>query len=387
MRIAQLVDSLEIGGAERMVVDLTLGLQKQAHSVSVVCLRQRGPLAKLLEESSIDVLALQKGRGPSLQTIGRLAAYLKRERVDVVHTHNPLTHHYGVLAGRQAEVSAIVNTFHGPSNLTGFGTTMVIFEASCLLSDQVVACCEAVGQHLRKITYIAKRRLTVIPNGISLEHFIGIPARKSDGTFVFGMVGRLVPVKDHATLLKAFARVRHEERASRLELLGDGPLYSTLRKEAQALGLADHVIFHRSSLDVPNFLSRLDTFVLSSLSEGLPLSILEAMAAGLPIVGTSVGAVPELIETSKCGWTCPSAQPTALANAMLASLHSTQRLEHGSSGRKHVIQFNSIEAMTVSYERLFQQLVNSRSDRRSSHHNLAFRTNSEPQEKQDRRTR
>jgi len=360
MHIVELVDSLPIGGLERMVADLARGLHRRGHTVSVVCLRQAGPLADCLRESNIEVATLEKGEGVSLSAFRKLRRYLEQNRVDVVHTHNPLTHHYGALAGRRAGVPVVVNTFHGPSNLTGFGRTQVIFEASCLFSDRVVACCEAVDAHLRRITFIAKRKLTVIPNGIAVENFNQIAPRAADGKFVFGMVGRLAAVKDHATLLQAFAEVYRQEPSVRLELLGDGPLYNTLRERAHALGIGDRVVFHGSSLDAAKFLARLDTFVLSSLSEGLPLSLLEAMAAGLPVVATSVGAIPELVQGAQCGWLCPPAQPAAMADALLRSLQCQQRIEWGARGRDYVISRNSVSAMTLAYEQLFENLLHAK---------------------------
>jgi glycosyltransferase involved in cell wall biosynthesis len=183
-----------------------------------------------------------------------------------------------------------------------------------------------------------------------------------NGKFVFGMVGRLAPVKDHITLLDAYARVCSQEPTVQLELLGDGPLYNTLRQRADALGIGDRVVFHRSSLDADKFLARLDTFVLSSLSEGLPLSLLEGMAAGLPVVATSVGAIPELVQASQCGWLCPPAQPAALSAALLTSLRCGQRSEWGARGRDYVLRNNSVTAMTLAYERLFEGLLHARAN-------------------------
>lgn len=366
MYITELVNSLEIGGAERMAADLALGLQSRGHTVSVVCLRRSGPVADCLRDSNIDVVTLEKDEGLSLSALRRLSAYLQDKQVDVVHTHNPLTHHYGALAGRRTGVSVVVNTFHGPSNLTGFGRTQAIFEASCLFSDRVVACCQAVDAHLRKITFVAKRQLAVIPNGISLDKFTKIPARTPNGKIVFGTVGRLVPVKDHITLLEAFAEVCSQESSVQLELLGDGPLYGALRERADALGIASRVVLHRASVAPDQFLARLDLFVLCSRSEGLPLSLLEAMAAGLPVVATSVGAIPELVQGAQCGWLCPPAHPTALAAAMLDSLQCRQRNEWGIRGRQYVLEHNSIAAMTLAYEQLFEKLLHGRASRNAA---------------------
>ena len=357
MRIVELVNNLEIGGAERMVVDLALGLQARGHVLSVICLRGAGPLARLLREAGIEVCTLDKGEGFSLKAARTLARHLRRLQVHVIHTHNPLVHHYGALAARLAGVPVAVNTFHGPGNLTGLGRTQMIFDASCLWSDRIVPCCDAVDLHLRKVTLIARRKLAVIPNGIPLERFRRILPREPDGHFVIGTVGRLVPVKDHASLLKAFALLRREAPQSRLEILGEGPMRATLERTARELGIDQNVVFHGSSLDVPGFLSRLDTFVLCSLSEGLPLTLVEAMAAGLPVVGTSVGAIPELVRSADCGWLSNPGDPAQLAARLLESLHCKTRVERGLRGRDYAVEHNSIESMTSAYEHLFDKVL------------------------------
>ena len=360
MRITELVNSLDIGGAERMVSNLAQGLQERGHAVNVVCLRGAGALANVLRESGIEVCALEKGNGFSFKAARMLAGRLRLSRTDVIHTHNPLVHHYGVLSARLAGVPVAVNTFHGPGNLTGFGRAQMIFDASCLWSDRIVPCCEAVGTHLRHVTLVAQRKLTVIPNGIPLERFRAIRTRANDGDFVIGSVGRLVPVKDHQSLLEALALFCREEPRARLEILGDGPLRSSLEQTARDLGIGNKVVFHGWSLDVPGFLSRLDTFVLCSLSEGLPLTMVEAMAAGLPVVGTSVGAIPELVRAAKCGWLSSPGDPGQLAAALLESLRCDARAQWGLRGREYVMEHHTVESMASAYEQLFGELLKDR---------------------------
>jgi glycosyltransferase involved in cell wall biosynthesis len=358
MRIVELINTLEIGGAERMLVDLSRGLRTNGHQVSVVCLRESGPLSELLQQSSIPVLALRKRGGFRPGVVRALAHYLREARIDVIHTHNPLVHHYGLMAARLAGVPVTVNTLHGPSNLKGIGHTEIIFELSCLFSSCVVACCQAVHTHLRHVTQIAYRRSTVVRNGISVERFRSIPVSNPNGEVVFGTVGRLVAVKDHDSLLRAFAKVRERFPHCRLEILGDGPMRETLERTAAEVGIADVVCFHGSSLDVASFLSRIHVFVLCSLSEGLPLTVLEAMAAARPVVATSVGAIPELVETSNCGWIASPEHPNELAQAMCEALNNSNKLaEHGERGRRHVLEQYSVESMVSGYERLFEQLV------------------------------
>jgi glycosyltransferase involved in cell wall biosynthesis len=359
MNIVELVDSLEIGGAEKMVVDLTEALSERGHTTAVVCLRKTGPLAASLQAAGIEVLTLEKCDGFSLEAASTLTRYLRQRQPNVLHSHNPLVHHYAALCGRKAGVPIVVNTFHGPGNLTGYGRKQAIFDLSCLFSDRVVACCQAVQTHLTRVTCVAKRKLTVIPNGISMDRFRNIEHTVPSKEVVFGAVGRLAPEKDHATLLEAFALVGAHP-GSRLEFLGDGRLRQSLEQRVQELGIADRVVFHGASLDVPRFLSRIHVFAISSVSEGLPLTLIEAMAAGLPVVGTRVGAISELVEAASCGWLCVPGQAQSLADALRAALQSGSRALLGEKGRAYVLAHNTIETMTAQYENLFQTLLTSR---------------------------
>jgi len=357
MRIAELVNNLEIGGAERMVINLTRGLTGRGHSLTIFCLCTAGPLAQPACEAGAEVIALNKTRAFSSGTITSMARSLSERRIDVVHTHNPLVHHYGTLAARIARVPVVVNTFHGPGNLEGFGKAQMIFDASCLASDRVVACCEAVGAHLRRVTAVARKQLSVIPNGIPLERFTRISRQRQGNGTVFGVVGRLVPVKDHATLLRAFAAAVKSCPEITLELLGDGPLMQYLNRIAQELGIGDRVTFHGAAMDVSDFLERIDVFVLPSLSEGLPLTLIEAMAAALPVIATAVGAIPEIVSEANNGWLCKPGSLEGLVKALIAAACCDARREFGIRSRRYAIGHNSLEGMTKAYEALFEQLL------------------------------
>ena len=139
--------------------------------------------------------------------------------------------------------------------------------------------------------------------------------------------------------------------------MGDGPLRAKLEEMARSLGIGGKVIFRGSSLDVPSFFAGIDTFVLCSLSEGLPLTLIEAMAAGLPVVGTDVGAIPEMVEATQCGWICRRGEPEGLAAALLQAFRCENRGERGRRGREYVVCHNSVESMTGAYELLFRRLL------------------------------
>jgi glycosyltransferase involved in cell wall biosynthesis len=353
MRILELVNTLEVGGAEKMVVSLSLELSARGHEVTVACLRTRGALAARLDEAGVEVIELHKPEGLDWKTVRDLNRHLGARRIDVVHTHNPLVHHYGALAGRLAGVPVIVSTVHGPANIVPLSPSTLLFDAACLLTTSVASCCEAVDAHVRASTLVARRKAVVVPNGIPVERFTALPAKPRNGTFVFGAVGRLVPVKDHAGLIEAFARLRTRTAVCRLDILGGGPLAEALAAQAARCGVQDSVRLMGEALDVPGFLASLDAFVLSSVSEGLPLTVLEAMAAGLPVVGTAVGAVPELLDKAECGWYCAPGNPEALAESMFSCSAAPDLAERGQRARRHVQSIYSVAAMADGYERLF----------------------------------
>ncbi len=360
MKILELVNSLEIGGAEKMVVDLSQALAAEGHTVTVACLRRAGPLARHLEQSRIEVLELCKPEGFRLETARKLASHLKVRAIEVVHTHNPLVHHYGVFSARLARVPVTVTTVHGPANIQARTPSTLLFELSCLWSDRVVSCCGTVEQHLKNATMIAGRRSVVIRNGIPLDAFDRTACKEPNSVFTFGAVGRLVPVKDHLTLLEAFARVRKSQPHCRLEILGDGPLRGELESRVQALRMADSVRLLGDGLQVPAFLSDIDAFVLSSVSEGLPLTVLEAMGAGRPIVATAVGAIPELLEAAQCGWLAKPQDPEELAAALLAAAAAPDLRARGERGRAYVRRAYSVAGMAAEYEALFLRLLDRR---------------------------
>jgi glycosyltransferase involved in cell wall biosynthesis len=295
-----------------------------------------------------------------------LAKFMRSKRIEVVHTHNPLVHHYGVLCGRLGGARVIVNTLHGPGNLDDSRKTRLVYEASCAFSTQVVSVCQALDARLKKVTLAAGRRTAVIPNGVSLDRFTSIHPRVAGEEFVFGAVGRLVPVKDHETLLRAFKLVSANHPGVRLEILGDGPLRAHLTGTANQLGIADRVRLALPTLDVAAFLARLHAFVICSLSEGLPLTLIEGMAAALPVVATSVGGMPELVLGAGCGWLASPANAKELASRMEAAITSRELAQMGMRGRRYALEYHSLDAMTDGYERLFENLLN---NARSGHAN------------------
>jgi glycosyltransferase involved in cell wall biosynthesis len=360
LRIVHLVDSLDCGGAEQVVASLATRQSEHGHSVRVVCLRGLGPYPVdlgALRLAGVAIMALEKPEGFDWRTLRRMIRYLAAEPADVLHAHNHVVHHYGAVAGRVARVGAVISTVHGSSSLRMSRTAHALFWFACSISDKVVSVCAPVDAVFRKSFPLRDAKYHVVDNGIDLSRFLAIADRRSCENVVFGTIGRFDAVKDHENLLRAFALVRRRNPQVRLRLLGEGSLGENLRMLARSLSIESDVYFEGFSLDTPKFLSALDVYVIPSRSEGLPLTLLEAMGAGLPIVATAVGAIPDIVNHGQSGWLCPPADPERLAEAMELATQAPDRPSIGARSRQTVAIHYSVERMARDYENLYATLL------------------------------
>jgi len=361
MRIAHVIDSLDCGGAEQVAASLAVCQSRQGHSVWVVCLRGLGsqPVGtQALGKAGVNIVTLEKPPGFHLHTLRKLAAFLKEQRIDVVHAHNHVVHHYGAVAARWAGAPAVLNTLHGSSSLLMAPLwTKVLFWLSCVISDRVVSVCLQVQEVFRKSFPLPGKKTCVVNNGVDLSRLPAIPPRARGKVLTFGTIGRLDPVKDHANLLEAFAILRNKHPDTQLRLLGDGILRHELQQLAATLSVADAVCFEGFDLDVARFLGSIDVYVISSRSEGLPLTLLEAMGAGLPVVTTAVGEVPRIIGAARGGWLCPPSSPEKLAEAMAKALEEPDLSTMGAANRRAAEQYYSAERMAHDYEALYGAIL------------------------------
>jgi glycosyltransferase involved in cell wall biosynthesis len=355
--IAQLLPSLDIGGMERLAVDLAHQQVVDGHRAFIYCTRHLGQLAPEAEANGASLRAFGKADGPSWHLVTSLARRLREDRVDVLHAHNALVLHYGLVAARLAGATVVVNTRHG-GNMNFDPKCERIWRVAARWADGVVFVSEGVRDF-----YVEKDRLTlsnshVIYNGIGLSRFL-VPKVRHTGSlarFRFGAVGRLVPAKDHLTLVRAFAHVAKHLPESELHLLGDGPCRESIAKAAAELGVADRVVLHGAGYNVPEFLASLDAFVLSSIDEGLPISLMEAMAAGLPVISTRLRGFAELAPESVVAGYCEPGQPDALANLMLTTARRADLDCLGEKARRWSQRFG-IEESWLKYQALFRQLL------------------------------
>jgi glycosyltransferase involved in cell wall biosynthesis len=288
-----------------------------------------------------------------------MARRMRSDGAEVVHTHNWIIHHYGAAAAALARVRAVVNSQHGLGTATISLRQMRLFRSVLPLTGAVVFVAEEPRRIFREATGLPAAKTHVVLNGIRLERFTSHPA--SPGAqrprIRFGTVGRIVPIKDHATLLRAFALVLKRLPQCDLRIVGYGVLQQQTEELARELGLGSHFRILPPDSDIPSFLSDLDLFVLSSQSEGLPVCILEAMAAGLPIVSTRVGGVPEVAREGQAAWYCPPGNAGMLAESMYNAARSADLTARSSRARQIAGRDFSIHATFAAYEKIFRDLL------------------------------
>jgi glycosyltransferase involved in cell wall biosynthesis len=297
-----------------------------------------------------------------------MAKELRIDRPDVLHTHNHLVHHYGVVAGWLAGVPVIVNTRHRAefrfvsspeaSQITTDSPDKksdLIFRATLPWTGCVVMISEATRQFFVRFRGIPEAKTQVILNGANLERFVCVPAQPGSALprVRFGIAARMVAEKDHFTLLRAFALVAAEMPGAELQIAGDGPYRDRLVQLTKALDLEDRVTFVGALPHIADFLSQLDIFVLSSLNEGLPLVLLEAMATGLPVVSTRAGGVEEAARDSVNAYLAAVGDSSDLAQAMMRMARAPNMAQMGTLGQEIVQDQFRIEKTWQEYYRLF----------------------------------
>jgi glycosyltransferase involved in cell wall biosynthesis len=360
MRIVQVVRSLERGGLERLAIDLAVAQKQRGHCVAVYVVYKHEPaLLREAEQAGIRIVQFNKAAGFSIRVLWEMARQLRRDRTSVVHTHNELVHTYGAIAARLAGIPCILNTIHG----TKGPRLNRNYRALLPWTDAVVAVSGETAAQFSTERARYSHKFHVVRNGIPVAKFTAISAQPSSQwpRIRIGTVARLVDIKDQVTLIRAFCIVRKNYPAAELHFLGDGPLRQRLELLATQLEIGRSIEFHGASPDVARFLSGLDLFALSSLSEGLPIAILEAMAAGLPIVSTRVGGISEVATEHAVAAYCPPGNPEALADAMQSILEPQRMKAMGRAGQNIARESFTVEAMCDGYEALYQEFLRRKS--------------------------
>lgn len=323
MKILQVIPYFCFGGAETMCENLTYALRDLGHEVRVVSLYpERTPISERMERSGVPIRYLDKKLGMDLSMVPKLAEILKEEKPDVVHTHLDVIK-YTVAAARLAGVKKCVHTVHNVADQEAEGRVQKIINGFYFRHgwSVPVALSPEVQRTILSFYGLDANKVPVIYNGIDLGRCIPKGDYGLGDTPTLVHIGRFNEQKNHALLLRAFQMVHQRFPQCRLQLLGDGELREAMEKLAGELGLEGSVSFLGSRSNVYSYLAQADMFLLPSKYEGMPMTLIEAMGTGLPIVASAVGGVPDMLTDGESGLLVPC-EAEAVSQAVIRLLES-----------------------------------------------------------------
>lgn len=350
MRILHVITSINRGGAENLLMSLVRLQRSAGHDLKVAYLRETGEWREEMESLGVEVVDLDMGPSRVLRAAWRLRREISAFRPDIINAHlqpAELCARLALLGTRRSSPPLVITKHNlkifgglpGKNTLARWaarraGALICVSEAVKALSDGN-GCSSAAG---RSVTIHNAIDLAPYDGRFRAESEVirrewGMPARQ----VVIGTAGRLLPVKAFHVLIEAFATYsKRTNLGARLVILGRGILRDELEELAQSLGIREKVIFAGFREDMPAVMGAIDVFALTSDSEGLPTAVLEAMAAGKPVVATRVGGVPELVEDGATGKLVPPRDPGAVAEALTFFEESERRQAFGAAGRRRV---------------------------------------------------
>ncbi len=374
LQLTVVLDRAAVGGAEMLMLAMFRRFDPAMVRPRLVCLKRAGELAAEFAAAGFEVEEFLKHSRYDLGVVPRLLRSLRRSRTDVV-----LVPHYarvsltlGRLVAPLAGVAATVIAVHG-MDLTRFGQRCLPRHdlETLFLSDTLVALGPRQARYLRDEEGVGRypwRRIDteIIPNGVTVPepftHADRATARErlglSDRNVVIGIVAQLRPEKAHDVLLRAVAQLPETPRPVQLVVIGDGDRAADLHKLTAELGIADRVVFAGLRRDAPALLPALDISCLCSLHEASPLALIESMAAGLPVVATATGGIPDLVSHGVEGELVPVGDVAALAGSLERLARDPDlRARLGRAGRARVEHEHTITSTAARYQQLFRSLA------------------------------
>lgn len=368
MRVLFCTDNFGIGGTELNAVRTAEALVRHGVEVEVAALQGDGPLRARYDAAGIKVhsfpLANLYGPGAVRQGL-RLASLVRSGGFDVIHCHDIYTNIFAGFWARRGGASAVIASRRWGLDSTQ-GRLDTLNRVAQRRSSRVLANSSEVAAMVRG-DGVRSERVAVVPNFLEADAFMAPPPaeiaawRSARGipeeAFLLGIVARLAPVKDHDNLLRAVAQLAPDHARLHLAVIGDGPLRASLEQLARELGISGRVHFTGMVPHRPNVNHNLDLVALSSLSEGFPNTVAEAMAAGRAVVATAVGGVRDVVLDGETGVLVPAGDTSALAEALslrLADTAGTARM--GARGREVAAERFSEDGVISRLVALYQEL-------------------------------
>jgi len=376
----RIIARLNIGGPAIHTILLTAGLNDQRFESTLVTGvegRYEGNMLDLAAAKGVKPIIipqLRRNVDPigGLVTLFKLYRLMRRQKPHIVHTHTATAGLLGRLAARLAGVPVIVHTFHGHVLRGYFGPILsegLVWMERFLarLSDRIVTVSEGQRRELAGYGVAPLEKITVVPLGFELESLLACESHRgelrrelglADDNKLVGIVARLVPIKNHRLFLQAAQVVAEAVPQARFLVVGDGELREELEAYACDLGLDGKILFTGWRRDLARLYADLDVVALTSINEGTPVSLIEALAAGVPVVATAVGGVPDVVVEGETGYLVEAGDVEGMAEAIIELLRNPKKArEMGMAGRKAVYPKFSAQTLIANVEGLYAQLL------------------------------
>lgn len=356
-KVVHLVSTLGIGGQEMVIASLVRHADRSRFAPHVISLHELGPLAQRIASDGVPVETLAADGASGLALIRKLARRLREIGPHILHTHNPAPHQHGAVARVLAGVPVLIHTKHGRNNLPTRARRLAE-QVAGRFTDLVVPVSRDAAEVARTVDGVPEHKLRVIHNGIAVDQLPRARVAREGRPPRAIHVARLNRIKDQPTLLRAARQVADRIPGFTLDIVGDGPMRDIVYALASELHLDGVVNFHGMQEEVAPFLADTDVFVLPSLSEGISITLLEAMGAGLPTIATDVGGNREVVVPGETGLLVPVGDATALAQAMIGLLSDNARAQRmGAAGRDRVLEEFNITRTVAAYESAYLELL------------------------------
>lgn len=371
--VVHLTYALDFGGLEMLLVQCINGLPADKYRHAVVCLTHYTAFADKITQPGVELFALNKPPGLGLASHVAFWKLMRRLRPSILHTYNLAAAEYA-LTGALAGVPVRIHAEHGRDAGDPHGKNRkhkLLRRLLVPFIDRFVPVSGDLHRWLKNEVRIPDAKNQLIDNGVDTAQFAPAAAPVQPGLFVIGTVGRLQSVKNQAALVEAFIRLRALAPADaarlRLVIVGDGPLRAALARQVADAGLGEQVLLAGARTDIAELMRSFSVFALPSIAEGMPVTLLEAMACGLPVVASRVGGIPELVLENNTGLLVPAADPQALAEALAQYLRQPAlAARHGAAGRARIEAKYSIAAMLSGYACLYDSLCKMKTQSREA---------------------
>jgi len=364
------ITSMPVGGAETLLVNLMRGFRASRILPSIACLKEKGPLGEEIA-SEFTVTDHWLSGKYDLRVAPRLAKYLRKEKFDaIISVGAGDKMFWGRLAGRLASLPVICSALHSTGWPDGVGKMNRWLTP---ITDAFIAVAKPHGQFLVDFEHFPSNKVAVIPNGVDTNRFR--PNQESravvrselglePNTPLIGIVAALRPEKNHALFLNAASKVLEKSPKAQFVIIGEGPERTSIESVIQTLGIRKNVSLLGNRSDTPKLLAAMDVFALTSHNEASPVSILEALSCGVPVVSTRVGSVAESVHDQWNGFTVEPGDVQAIAERIQYLLWNKETAEMmGSNGREHVQNHGSLDTMVRMYEHLIHSIFDRKTNR------------------------